>query len=152
MTTKEKKDKWKIDDELGFVPLPNLAGGTEQPVIASIDMALGVNKESKQQEGAAEFIAFMSQGKGQEVYMGEFEMAPGIKDVKVDSDAAFTSEGEKESYKMLNDTLAKAVASRGIRDTKLNDILGKELQNIATGQDPKEALQRVQDAADQSAK
>ncbi len=53
---------------------------------------------------------------------------------------------------MLNDTLAKAVASRGIRDTKLNDILGKELQNIATGQDPKEALQRVQDAADQSAK
>ena len=84
--------------------------------------------------------------------MGEFEMAPGIKDVKIDSDAAFTSEGEKESYKMLNETLSKAVASRGIRDTKLNDILGKELQNIATGQNPKEALQRVQDAADQSKK
>ena len=152
MTTAEKKEKWKIEDELGFTPLPNLAGGTEQPIIASIDMALAVNKESKQQEGAAEFVAFMSQGEGQEVYMGEFEMAPGIKDVKIDSDAAFTSEGEKESYKMLNETLSKAVASRGIRDTKLNDILGKELQNIATGQDPKEALQRVQDAADQSKK
>lgn len=150
MTTVEKRDKWNnFEDEIGFVPMPNLAGGTEQPVIASIDMALGVNKESKQQEGAAAFIAYMTQGEGQALYMEKFEMAPAIKDIEVAYEDKFTNDVERESYKILNETVKNAVAGRGIRDPKVYDALGKELQNIAAGQDAKEALARIQAIADQ---
>ncbi len=108
MTTVEKRDKWNnFEDEIGFVPLPNLAGGTEQPVIASIDMALGVNKESKQQEGAAAFIAYMTQGEGQSLYMEKFEMAPAIKDIEVAYEDKFTNDVERESYEILNETVKK---------------------------------------------
>ncbi|TCI53422.1 extracellular solute-binding protein [Exiguobacterium sp. SH5S13] len=150
MTTVEKRDKWNnFEDEIGFVPLPNLAGGTEQPVIASIDMALGVNKESEQQDGAAAFIAYMTQGEGQALYMEKFEMAPAVKDIEVAYEDKFTSDVERESYEILNETVKNAVAGRGIRDPKVYDTLGKELQNIAGGQDAKEALARIQAIADQ---
>lgn len=151
MTAIEKKEKWNnFTDEIGFVPFPDMVGdGSNRPIVAGVDMALAVNNTSdeKVQAAAKKFIKFVTHGEGQQLYMQALEMAPAIKGLQVDTEGLFDNQLAVDSLAVLNDTIANAVGGRNIPNPKVNDTLGRALQDIAQGKDIEKALQQVEDAS-----
>jgi raffinose/stachyose/melibiose transport system substrate-binding protein len=142
------KDAAKFKGDLGFVPLPNMVNGTDHPVVAAADMTVGINKNAKNKDAALKFINYLTNGEGQTTYMQSLEMVPAVKGVEVKTDQ-LKAQSEKDSLKVLQDAVANNVGNRFISNPKVQDALGKALQNIGSGaQTPEQAMADVQKAAE----
>ena len=137
-----KKFNW------GFAPNPYFAGGV--PVTTTDCWHVGVNKNSPNVAASADFVKYLTNGKGQDIYWQQGQLDPVLKRhveiIKTD--------------KKYQGTVARLAAQEAVTTAQgrpvtpgyneYQDILTQAMANIRNGQDAKAALSTAADQIDRA--
>ena len=137
-----KKFNW------GFAPNPYFAGGV--PVTTTDCWHVGVNKNSPNVAVSADFVKYLTNGKGQDIYWQQGQLDPVLKRhvevIKTD--------------KKYQGTVARLAAQEAVTTAQgrpvtpgyneYQDILTQAMANIRSGQDAKAALSTAADQIDRA--
>ncbi|SFT15060.1 ABC transporter substrate-binding protein [Paenibacillus sp. BC26] len=126
------KDKVITEDtHWGMFPFPPLSGG-EQNMVATVDIAWGMNAESKHKEAVWKFIKFMAAGEGQKLWTNTLQVLPSQKGVEVTAEMA--GDTEKESLKTVSEFMSSHISgARELKYPELQNGLFDALQAVALG-------------------
>jgi raffinose/stachyose/melibiose transport system substrate-binding protein len=129
---------------------PDVAGkGNPATLFASADYGLAVNKNSKNQEAAEDFVTWMTLSKsGQQFVADELADTPSLKGIQPGTDGLVTPSAETSVVKSVTADTQAATEPREITSADLVTALGTALSSIATGQQSvSAALTTLQSAA-----
>lgn len=137
---------------LGAFPLPPVKEGCESNMVATVDVAWAINKDATEEEKTAafEFIAWMTAGKGQEVFSNTLQVLPAAKDISIEAGLEdLNGETEKAAVEMFQSYVESNVGAREIPYPDIANALNDALQGVASGvMTSEEALQTVQTASE----
>lgn len=136
----------------GMFQLPPVKDGVDTASVASVDICWGINKNATEEEKQAawKFIAWMSEGEGQEIWSNTLQILP----CDTDSDlseayADITNEYNKEALELCEETVANAEGSRELKYSEISNAIGDNLIGIAAGTiSVEEAAQNIQAASE----
>lgn len=131
------------DFEWGFMPNPYFRGGT--PVTTTDCWHVGVNKKSASVEAAANFVKYLTNGKGQDIYWEKGQLDPVLKRhaQKVRTDAKYKGKPQALAAQEGGETAQSRPVTPGF--SEYQDVLTQAFSNIRNGQDPKAALDTAAD-------
>ncbi|WP_230399385.1 ABC transporter substrate-binding protein [Novisyntrophococcus fermenticellae] len=139
------------DTHLGAFPLPPVKEGCKPNMVATVDIAWGINKNATEEEkkAAFEFVSWMAEGKGHEVFSNTLQVLPAAKDISLEEGiASLNGEDEKEAVKMFQDYVENNSGAREIQYPDVSNALDDALVSVASGiMTPEEALETVQTAS-----
>lgn len=139
------------DTHLGAFPLPPVKEGCKSNMVATVDIAWGINKNATEEEkkAAFEFVSWMAEGKGHEVFSNTLQVLPAAKDISLEEGiASLNGEDEKEAVKMFQDYVENNSGAREIQYPDVSNALDDALVSVASGiMTPEEALETVQTAS-----
>lgn len=138
----QKKFAW------GFMPNPYFAGG--KAVTTTDCWHVGVNAKSANVAAAADFVKYLTNGKGQDIYWEKGQLDPVLKRhaLKIRTDAKYRGSAQRLAAVEGATTAQSRPVTPGFNEYQ--DILGQAIGNIRNGQDPKEALSAAADQIDRA--
>lgn len=134
-------------DDVGMVLFPQVG---PKPAVATtgVDFALAVNRQSKNKAAVNEFIKFMTQGAGQQLWVNTLQGSPVNKNVQAQLPEN-ASKTARQSVALVTKDNAASQQNRKLTNADVDTALGQALQEIGTGQKSVEAaLAEVQQAQD----
>ncbi|GLX66060.1 ABC transporter substrate-binding protein [Paenibacillus glycanilyticus] len=126
------KDKTITEDtHWGMFPFPNLSGG-KQNMVATVDIAWGMNADSKHKDAVWKFIKFMAAGEGQKLWTNTLQVLPSQKGVQVTAEMA--GKTEEQSLQTVTDFMSNNISgARELKYPELQNALFDALQAVALG-------------------
>jgi raffinose/stachyose/melibiose transport system substrate-binding protein len=137
-----------VKADLDILPLafPSVnANGQRSKLFGGPDVALAMNKQSKNKEAAWKVIQWLTSDEAQKIYAGLLNN-PAIKSVTLDQNLVISDE-QKAALKTEEQDLNNMIGPREIPYPELQTALADALQNVATdNQTPQQAMAAVQTA------
>ncbi|UVI29145.1 ABC transporter substrate-binding protein [Paenibacillus spongiae] len=129
----------------GMFPLPQLIEAGKRNVTATVDIAWGMNKDSRNKGAVWRFIQFMTVGEGQQMWTEMLQVLPSASEVRVDEEWMYGTV-EKEALRMTLEYLNKGVSGpRELQESDVQQSLFLVLQALAFGSiTPDEAAYQMQ--------
>ena len=137
-----KKFNW------GFAPNPYFAGGV--PVTTTDCWHIGVNKNSANIAASADFVKYLTNGKGQDIYWQQGQLDPVLKrHVEiVKTDKKYQNSVARLAAQEAVTTAQGRPVTPGYNEYQ--DVLTQAMANIRNGQAPKAALSTAADQIDRA--
>jgi raffinose/stachyose/melibiose transport system substrate-binding protein len=136
----------KADLDILPIAFPSVnANGQRSKLFGGPDVALAMNKQSKNKEAAWKVIQWLTSDEAQKIYAGLLNN-PAIKSVTLDQNLVISDE-QKAALKTEEQDLNNMIGPREIPYPELQTALADALQNVATdNQTPQQAMAAVQTA------
>ena len=137
-----KKFNW------GFAPNPYFAGGV--PVTTTDCWHIGVNKNSANIAASADFVKYLTNGKGQDIYWQQGQLDPVLKrHVEIiKTDKKYQGSVARLAAQEAVTTAQGRPVTPGYNEYQ--DVLTQAMANIRNGQAPKSALSTAADQIDRA--
>jgi ABC-type glycerol-3-phosphate transport system substrate-binding protein len=125
--------------ELGYAPTPAFAGYEDKIATPTGSWGLGINKYSKKPDDAAQFIEYLSQGEGHEIWVETHNELPATKSgldkilKNPNADGVF----KIAAYEAMNTAVPRPVT---VGMTEYNAVMEPTFEDIRNGADIKSAL------------
>jgi len=132
-------------DVLGMTMFPQVGPEVFQAT-TGVDVLMSVNKDCKNKESAMKFVAFMSEGTGQQMWVDTLQGSPVSN--KISYQGAVDGELQQQSIDAINAWNASAVGARKLNYSELEKAIVVAMQNVAAGADAAAELQTVQKVSD----
>jgi raffinose/stachyose/melibiose transport system substrate-binding protein len=129
----------------GMFPYPPVQEGATPYMVATVDIAWGMNKDTKHKDAVWKFIEFMTAGEGQEIWTNTLQVLPSAKGIEVSKDL-MAGESEKQSLETTLDFMnTKIAGARELIYPELQNALFDALQAVAAGgKSPKEVAEDLE--------
>lgn len=133
------------NDEFGMFILPQI-GPSEPKAVVSTDIAVAINKEAKNKEGAQLLLDFMIHGEGNQIMADQLSGTSANKEVSPRTLDNFKAESERSIVPYTTEKIQESTGKRFLNDKELVNALGVAMQDVVTGKDINKALAEVQSA------
>ncbi len=139
---------WPMDNHHGMALFPLMVEDGEQNLQVTVDVAWGINKDSKNIDAAWTFVEYMTNGQGAQIFADSYQVLPAVQGMSVDSSGLY-GESEKAALATIMDALQNnAVGPREFKNIELQNWLIDELQAVAGGaKSPEDACQSMEQKA-----
>ncbi len=118
----------------GMFTLPSVKEGTSPASVASVDICWGINRNASEEEKQAawKFIAWMSEGKGQEIWANTLQILPCDKDSSLDQAYAdIKNDYNKAALELCEEIVANASGAREMKYAEITNAINDGLVAIA---------------------
>lgn len=136
----------------GMFTLPSVKEGTSPASVASVDICWGINKNASEEEKQAawKFIAWMSEGNGQEIWANTLQILPCDKDSSLEKAYAdIKNEYNTEALELCEEIVANATGAREMKYSEITNAINDGLVAIAAGtMSIDEVAQNIQTASE----
>lgn len=132
LLSKSLRDKNGIQlENVGAMALPVVEQGGKATVRSYIDSGIGIVDYSQKKEAAAKFVAYLTVGKGADIFGKQLTGTSAKKEFKVD-EALFNSEEEKQGWNTVVELINTGTADRN-NVSGYSDIEGAAVQSVLNG-------------------
>lgn len=136
----------------GMFTLPSVKEGTSPASVASVDICWGINKNASEEEKQAawKFIAWMSEGNGQEIWANTLQILPCDKDSSLEKAYAdIKNEYNTKALELCEEIVANATGAREMKYSEITNAINDGLVAIAAGtMSIDEVAQNIQTASE----
>lgn len=118
----------------GMFTLPTVKDGLSTASVASVDICWGINKNASEEEKQAawKFIAWMSEGKGQEIWANTLQILPCDKDSDLtQAYADISNDYNKKALEICEEVVANSNGAREMKYAEITNAINDGLVAIA---------------------
>lgn len=133
-----------VDDEIGYTYAPCFAGHEDQAATSTGSWYLGINSQSPNQDAAAEFVKYMTLGKGSDMWLVANGDVPSrlAKQKEIEENPEASKLLKIAAYEAANTAVPRAVTPAF---GEYSAILDQTWEDVRNGVEVKEALQSAVD-------